>query len=105
VALVPESVARLKKSGIEVRVQRGAGESAFIPDDAYANAGAELVADAAAALGDCDGDGDLDLEDFACFAECLVGPEGGLLPDCETFDADADGDVDLYDWAEISLTY
>jgi hypothetical protein len=58
-----------------------------------------------AALGDCDGDGDLDLEDFACFAECLVGPEGGLLPDCETFDADADGDVDLYDWAEISLTY
>jgi NAD(P) transhydrogenase subunit alpha len=54
VALVPESVARLKKSGIEVRVQRGAGESAFIPDDAYANAGAELVADAAAALGDCD---------------------------------------------------
>ncbi|ODT02857.1 MAG: NAD(P) transhydrogenase subunit alpha [Gemmatimonadetes bacterium SCN 70-22] len=54
VALVPESVARLKKSGIEVRVQRGAGTTAFIPDDAYATAGAELVEDAGAVLGDAD---------------------------------------------------
>ena len=54
VALVPESVARLKKSGIEVRVQRGAGTTAFIPDDAYATAGAELVDDAGAVFGDAD---------------------------------------------------
>lgn len=54
VALVPESVARLKKAGVDVRVQRGAGVDAFITDDAYATAGAELVDDASAAFGDCD---------------------------------------------------
>lgn len=54
VALVPESVARLKKAGVDVRVQRGAGVDAFITDDAYATAGAELVDDATAAFGDCD---------------------------------------------------
>src|SRR3954466_181941 len=44
VALVPEAVARLE--GFEVAVERGAGEAAGFADDAYAAAGAELVADA-----------------------------------------------------------
>jgi H+-translocating NAD(P) transhydrogenase subunit alpha len=58
VALVPEVVGKLVKStgggdvaAHQVLVQRGAGESAFIPDEAYAEAGAELVDDAAAAFG------------------------------------------------------
>ena len=54
VALVPESVSRLNKAGIAVRVQRGAGIAAFISDEAYALAGAELVDDASAVLADCD---------------------------------------------------
>ncbi|MEP7380144.1 MAG: Re/Si-specific NAD(P)(+) transhydrogenase subunit alpha [Gemmatimonadota bacterium] len=54
VALVPESVARLRKAGVDVRIQRGAGVTAFVTDDAYATAGAELVDDASAVLGDCD---------------------------------------------------
>jgi len=54
VALVPDSVGRLKKGGIEVRVQRGAGTAAYFPDEAYAGAGAELVDDAGAVFGDCD---------------------------------------------------
>ncbi len=54
VALVPESVARLKKAGVDVRVQRGAGVDAFITDEAYATAGADLVDDASGAFGDCD---------------------------------------------------
>ncbi len=54
VGLVPESVARLKKSGVEVRVERGAGIPAFCSDDAYTAAGAELVGDPAAIFGDCD---------------------------------------------------
>ncbi len=54
VALVPESVARLKKAGVDVRVQRGAGVDAFITDEAYAAAGADLVDDAGGAFGDCD---------------------------------------------------
>src|SRR6476469_1408538 len=44
VALVPEAVARVE--GFDVAVERGAGEAAGFADDAYAAAGAELVADA-----------------------------------------------------------
>ena len=56
VALVPEVVGKLTKSvtaengsPLQVLVQRGAGADALIPDEAYADAGAELVDDAAAA--------------------------------------------------------
>src|SRR5262245_14355468 len=45
VALVPETVARLVKSGLEVAVETGAGERAMFPDDAYRQAGATLVTD------------------------------------------------------------
>jgi NAD(P) transhydrogenase subunit alpha len=48
VALVPETVARLIKAGLEVHVQRGAGEPAAFVDSAYESAGATLVPDAAA---------------------------------------------------------
>jgi len=44
VALVPDAVGRL--TGFEVAVERGAGEEAGFADDAYAEAGAELVDDA-----------------------------------------------------------
>src|SRR3954469_14796207 len=47
VALVPESVARLVKTGHQVRVQRGAGSGAFHSDDSYSSAGATLVEGAA----------------------------------------------------------
>jgi H+-translocating NAD(P) transhydrogenase subunit alpha len=46
VALVPESVPKLKASGLDVVVESAAGEAASFPDQAYAEAGAELVADA-----------------------------------------------------------
>jgi proton-translocating NAD(P)+ transhydrogenase subunit alpha len=56
--MVPEVIAKLARAGgdggtIELVVQRGAGDGALIPDQAYADAGAQLVDDAAAALG-CD---------------------------------------------------
>ena len=50
VALVPEVVARLVKSGLGVAVQRGAGAAAGFPDPLYAAAGAELVATSAEVL-------------------------------------------------------
>ncbi|MDH4103650.1 MAG: Re/Si-specific NAD(P)(+) transhydrogenase subunit alpha [Thermoleophilia bacterium] len=54
VALVPETVAKLRATGFEVRIQRGAGTEAGFPDDEYANAGAELVDGAALTSGaDC----------------------------------------------------
>jgi NAD(P) transhydrogenase subunit alpha len=45
VALVPEIVARLTSGGFEVAVERGAGNAASFVDDAYLEAGAELVDD------------------------------------------------------------
>jgi NAD(P) transhydrogenase subunit alpha len=52
VALVPEMIARLRSAGLDVLVESGAGDSAWFPDSAYAEAGAvigtrkELLAEA-----------------------------------------------------------
>jgi H+-translocating NAD(P) transhydrogenase subunit alpha len=43
VALVPDAVAKLRPAGIEVLVERGAGQGAWFPDSAYAGAGATVV--------------------------------------------------------------
>jgi H+-translocating NAD(P) transhydrogenase subunit alpha len=51
VALVPEVVGKLTGQGHEVLLQRGAGAGALIPDQAFEDAGATLVDDAAIALG------------------------------------------------------
>ena len=50
VALTPDETTRLGASGARVRIERGAGTAAGFPDESYALAGAELAADAAAAL-------------------------------------------------------
>jgi H+-translocating NAD(P) transhydrogenase subunit alpha len=42
VALVPDVVGRLKRAGHDVVIEPGAGAAASIPDDAFAEAGAEL---------------------------------------------------------------
>ncbi len=43
VALVPDGVAKMRDAGIEVLVERGAGEGAWMADSAYAEAGATVV--------------------------------------------------------------
>ena len=43
VALVPDGVARLRAAGIDVLVEHWAGNSAWLPDAAYAEAGATVV--------------------------------------------------------------
>jgi H+-translocating NAD(P) transhydrogenase subunit alpha len=43
VALVPGAMAKLRPAGIEVLVERGAGQGAWFPDSAYAEAGATVV--------------------------------------------------------------
>lgn len=43
VALVPEALGKLTAAGIEILVETGAGGGAFIPDDAYVDAGAKVV--------------------------------------------------------------
>ncbi len=54
VALVPDIVKRLVAGGLEVRVERGAGEAAMLWDDAFDAAGAKLVDDGAALWRDAD---------------------------------------------------
>ncbi len=44
VALVPETVQKLGQGGFEVLVERGAGDAAWFPDDAYTAAGATIAA-------------------------------------------------------------
>jgi NAD(P) transhydrogenase subunit alpha len=46
VAVVPDTARRLGESGVEVLVERGAGEAASFHDRAYGEAGAQVVADA-----------------------------------------------------------
>jgi NAD(P) transhydrogenase subunit alpha len=43
VALVPEAVAKLRAAGLEVLVESGAGDRAWLADGAYAEAGATIV--------------------------------------------------------------
>src|SRR4051794_23284929 len=42
VAMVPEVVGRLQKSGVDVVVEAGAGEGARIPDSQFTDAGATI---------------------------------------------------------------
>jgi NAD(P) transhydrogenase subunit alpha len=44
VAVVPDTARRLGESGVDVLVERGAGEAASFLDDAYGEAGAQVVA-------------------------------------------------------------
>jgi H+-translocating NAD(P) transhydrogenase subunit alpha len=46
VALVPDGVAKLQAAGIDVLVERGAGEGAWLADSAYADVGATIVSPA-----------------------------------------------------------
>jgi len=50
--------------------------------------------------GDAEFDGDVDLVDYATFADCITGPRRvDRLCDCRFLDIDHDGDVDLGDFA------
>jgi NAD(P) transhydrogenase subunit alpha len=54
VALTPDAIAPLVKSGLDVLVEAGAGDAAFLPDAAFEKAGAKIVSDAAALYGQAD---------------------------------------------------
>jgi NAD(P) transhydrogenase subunit alpha len=54
VALTPTAISALVGDGVEVVVQSGAGEGSFISDEAFREAGASIVPDAAALYGQAD---------------------------------------------------
>lgn len=52
--------------------------------------------------GDFDDDGDIDLDDFAHWEDCMTGPDNGPCDDqCSAFDFDDDTDVDMKDFAAL----
>ncbi|MEE9297334.1 MAG: hypothetical protein V3W34_20530 [Phycisphaerae bacterium] len=59
--------------------------------------------------GDWDSDGDLDLDDFYFFHECLAdrgnGPNVPTDPGCLWADMDGDGDVDFHDFSLFQLAF
>jgi NAD(P) transhydrogenase subunit alpha len=54
VALIPDTVARLIKQGLEIWVEAGAGEGSGFSDEAYEAAGAKVVGDPAQLWGEAD---------------------------------------------------
>jgi hypothetical protein len=66
---------------------------------------ASIVLTVAYGPGDMDGDGDVDLDDFAAWESCLGGPEVTPGPDCEAADLDSDNDVDLDDFAQFQEAF
>ena len=57
-------------------------------------------------LGDCEDDGDVDLNDLEAFEDCLPGPDPTSLDDdCRCFDVNRNGAVDLADLATIQRTF
>lgn len=57
-------------------------------------------------LGDYNGDGDIDGDDFSSLTICLQGPEVTLVGDCgDRLDFDGDGDVDMLDVAEFMIRF
>ena len=91
VALTPETCGKLIKAGAEVFVERGLGRGAYFPDDAYAAAGATLVADTASALADADLVFCVQPPDPARIGLMRTGAAlvGGVQPDADAARADA----------------
>jgi proton-translocating NAD(P)+ transhydrogenase subunit alpha len=54
VALVPDTATKLIAAGLEVSLEAGAGDAAFLDDDAYEKAGVKVVKGAAALLEDAE---------------------------------------------------
>ena len=55
--------------------------------------------------GNCDGDDDLDLDDFGTFADCMTGPDSASATGCTCADGDGDEDVDMSDFARMQKTF
>ena len=55
--------------------------------------------------GDCEDDGDVDLNDFEAFEDCLTGPNVVVGDACRCFDVDRNGAVDLADLATVQANF
>ncbi|GJM24740.1 MAG: hypothetical protein DHS20C16_11550 [Phycisphaerae bacterium] len=56
-------------------------------------------------LGDCDADGDADIDDHFILDGCLTSPDQPLGVGCACLDLDSDGDVDLRDFGFFQMAF
>ena len=91
VAITPETCRKFVAAGAIVRVERGLGDRAHFPDQAYAEAGAELVDGATGALGQADVVPCVQAPDPATIAGLKRGAVlvGSLHPDADPARAEA----------------
>lgn len=87
----------------EFRILSAAAGPSWMGDAIVATLGTDNIT--ARVTGDCDADGDVDLDDHAAFESCDDGPGGGLGADCGCVDLDLDGDVDLRDFASFQIAF
>lgn len=55
--------------------------------------------------GNCDGDEDVDMDDFNTFTGCMAGPGQQPVTGCDCSDCDGDDDVDLADFAQMQAAF
>ncbi len=66
--VIPEYVPRLKQLGVEVLIEKGVGESIFLSDEAYQNAGARVLPDKERLLAEADILLSLEMPDLSRFS-------------------------------------
>lgn len=87
----------------ELRILSAAAGPAWMGDAIAATLGADNIT--AKVTGDCDADGDVDLDDYFEFQGCVSGPGGGLGAGCACVDYDGDEDIDLKDFEAFQASF
>ena len=83
----------------------GVGDTGDVAGGTSLDLNGNGIPDECEGLGDLDGDGDVDLDDFNLFAGCLMGPEVAYPQGCDRADLDGEGDVDLDDFAILQEVF
>ena len=90
-------------------IKTSGGSSGFGPtyfDDIYLETTTDdsLRNPTGVVFGDCDGDGIVDLPDFATLPSCLLGPDIPVS-ECDCLQSDNDEDIDMHDVTEFQVRF
>ncbi len=86
--------------------RNGIADDLDILDGNSSDCNGTAIPDECEAIGDYDGDANVDLDDYGQWDPCMTGSDAGpYTPGCESFDLDTDGDVDLLDFAGFQVLF